>query len=97
MALLDDVKKALRISNAEYNTEVQDLIDAAKLDLEITGLYKPLILDSDALIKRAITLYCKAHFGYNNPDADRLQEAYSSLKTHLVLSGDYNGANDVVE
>lgn len=97
MALLDDVKKALRISNAEYNTEVQDLIDAAKLDLEITGLHKPLILDTDALIKRAITLYCKAHFGYNNPDADRLVQAYNSLKTHLSLSGDYNGANDVVE
>ena len=97
MALLDDVKKALRISNAEYNTEVQDLIDAAKLDLEITGIYKPLIIDTDALIKRAITLYCKAHFGYNNPDADRLLQVYNSLKTHLSLSGDYNGANDVVE
>lgn len=96
MALLDDVKKALRISNAEYNTEVQDLIDAAKLDLEITGLYKPLIIDTDALIKRAVTLYCKAHFGYNNPDADRLVQAYNSLKMHLSLSGDYNGANNVV-
>lgn len=97
MALLDDVKKALRISNAEYNTEVQDLIDASKLDLEITGVLDTKIIDTDALVKRAIILYCKAHFGYNNPDADRLVQAYQSLKTHLVLSGDYNGANDVVE
>lgn len=97
MALLDDLKKALRISNAEYNTEVQDLINSAKLDLEITGIVAAKILDTDALIKRAITLYCKTHFGYNNPDADRLSQAYDSLKTHLVLSGDYNGANDAVE
>lgn len=90
MALLDDVKKALRISNAEYNTEVQDLIDAAKLDLTITGIPSANVIDTDALIKRAITLYCKAHFGYNNPDADRLLQAYDSLKIHLVLSGDYN-------
>lgn len=97
MALLDDVKKALRISNAEYNTEVQDLIDSAKLDLKITGILDEKILDTDALIKRAISLYCKANFGYNNPDADRLSQSYDSLKIHLVLSGDYNGANDVVE
>ena len=97
MALLDDVKKALRASDAEYNTEVQDLIDTAKLDLEITGVLAIKILDTDALIKRAITVYCKANFGYNNPDADRLTQSYSSLKSHLVLSGDYNGANDVVE
>ena len=90
MALLDDVKKALRISNAEYNTEVQDLIDASKLDLKITGIVETKIIDTDSLIKRAITLYCKAHFGYNNPDADRLLQAYDSLKIHLVLSGDYN-------
>ena len=97
MALLDDVKKALRISDAEYNTEVQDLIDSARLDLKITGILEEKILDTDALIKRAITVYCKANFGYNNPDADKLTQSYLSLKSHLVLSGDYNGANDVVE
>lgn len=96
MALLDDVKQALRISNVAYNTEITDLIESAKKDLQITGIPIEVILDTDPLIKRAITLYCKANYGYNNPDADRLLKAFDSLKTHLCLSGDY-GASDVVE
>jgi len=33
--------------------------------------------------------YVKAHFGYNNPDSDRLKEAYDSLKRHLALTESY--------
>lgn len=97
MALLDDIKKEIRITKDDYNGQVQDLINTAKLDLKIKGVYDSLIIDSDPLIKQAIILYCKAHFGYNNPDAERLLKAYESLRLSLLLSGDYNGANDVVE
>jgi len=40
MALLDDVKLALRISpgTTAYDGEVQDLIDAAKADLRLSGV-----------------------------------------------------------
>ena len=44
----------------------------------------------DALIKRAIIFYCKANFGYDNPDAQRFYDSYRMLETHLALSGDYN-------
>lgn len=90
MAILDDVKLSLRVSNAAYNTEVTDLIAAAKLDLEITGIDSAKITDTDSLIKRAIILYCKANFGYDNKDADRLMESYVMLKTHLSVSTDYH-------
>lgn len=96
MALLDDVKKVLKITNVENNTEVQDLINTAKLDLKIKGVYDSLIIDSDPLIKQAIILYCKASFGFNNPEAERFMKAYESLRLSLLLSGDYNGANNVV-
>ena len=43
----------------------------------------------DPLIKRAITIYVKAHFGWNNPDAERLQQSYNMLKCHLALSQEY--------
>jgi hypothetical protein len=45
------------------------------------------------LIKRAITVYAKAHFGYNNPDSEKFVASYNGLKIHLALSGDF----DVVE
>lgn len=96
MALLDDVKQALRISNVGYDAEVTDLIESAKKDLEISGIPTTVILDTDPQIKQAIKIYCKAHFGYNNPDAPRFLMAYQSLKISLCLSGDY-GAPDVVE
>ena len=49
--MLDDVKLALRISNQAYDVEIADLIDAAKLDLQISGVNK--IDETDPLIKRA--------------------------------------------
>jgi uncharacterized phage protein (predicted DNA packaging) len=89
MALLDDVKKALRVSNVDHNTEIEDLIAAAKHDLKITGLEAEVVDETDPLIKRAIITYCKAYFGYDNPDMERLVRAYESLKSHLTLSNDY--------
>ncbi|HOB44390.1 MAG TPA: DNA-packaging protein [Bacillota bacterium] len=90
MALLDDVKVALRISdtNTAFDGEVSDLISAAQRDLLVAGI--KVTDETDALIKRAIVTYAKAHFGYDNPDADRLLKAYEMLKMHLMLSTEYN-------
>jgi len=89
--MLEDVKLSLRLSGNAFDIEVQDLIEAARLDLIQSGVSPAKAEDeSDALIKRAIIIYCKAHFGYDNPDADRLAHAYLMLKQHLSLAGDYN-------
>ena len=85
--MLEKIKKSLRITTDELNEEIEDLIEAAKLDLSISGVEK--IEDDDKLIIRAVTLYCKAQFGYDNPEADRFQQTYDSLKTHLSMSSDY--------
>ena len=91
MALIDDVKTYLRIStaNTAYNTEITDLIAAAIADLKLSGVTAEKAVDTDTLIKRAIVTYVKANFGWNNPDAERLQQSYDMLKQHLTLSADY--------
>lgn len=91
MALLGDVKKALRISTSttDFDDEVQDLIDAAKADMGLSGVVSEKVIDTDPLIKRAVVTYCKANFGYDNPDSDRLARSYDMLKTHLSLSVNY--------
>mgnify|MGYP001367902315 CR=1 FL=1 len=94
MALLDDVKLALRISNTAFDAEITDLIAAAKADLRISGVDPLKILDTDPLIKRAVITYAKANFGFDNPDADRLRQAYDMLKAHLTLSTEYTPASD---
>ena len=59
--MLEDVKDALRVSGDDLDDEIDGLIDAAKLDLLIAGVR---VDDTDPLIKRAVIIYCKAHFGY---------------------------------
>lgn len=94
--LLNDVKLALRISNTAYDTEIQDLIDQAKADLKLCGVYEAKIVDTDVLIKRAIVTYSKANFGLNNSDSEKLQASYEAIRNHLSMSIEYNGGDIVV-
>jgi uncharacterized phage protein (predicted DNA packaging) len=90
--MLEDVKDALRVSGDDLDTEILDLIESAKADLILSGVNKDKVVDTDPLIKRAITVYCKAHFGYDDPKlSERFQESYTSLKHHLTLSTEYTG------
>ncbi|WP_434794421.1 hypothetical protein TPDSL_14000 [Terrisporobacter petrolearius] len=88
--MLKSVKLALRISESNniFDSEISDLMEAAKMDLSISGVNN--INESDPLIKRAITIYCKANFGLDNKDSEKYQNSYDMLKQHLSLSGDYN-------
>lgn len=87
MSIINNVKTALRISNTAFDSEIADLIEAAKSDLMLSGVNST--DETDPLIKRAITIYVKAHFGWNNPDAEKLQQSYDLLKSHLSLSREY--------
>jgi len=86
--MLDNVKAAIRISGNDSDVEILDLINAAKLDLQLSGVHIDKINDTDPLIKRAVILYCKASFGYDDMSV-RFQESYISLKQHLTLSQEY--------
>lgn len=82
------VKGALRVTTDAPGilSEINNLIEAAKLDLQLAGIK---YIEDDPLIKRAIIFYCKGHFGFDNPEADRFLKSYEMLKQHLSLSGDY--------
>ncbi|WHP43832.1 head-tail connector protein [Lysinibacillus boronitolerans] len=89
--MLNKIKQSLRITHNSLDNEIQDLIDAARADLRISGVVK--LDETDSLIIRAITVYSKANFGLDNADSEKYQQSYDSLKTHLALSGEYNGSN----
>lgn len=91
--MLDKVKLALRISGSAFDDEVTDLINAAIADLRLVGIIVPENAGSpeetgDPLISRAIVLYAKAEFGFND-DAEKYRKAYDHLKCALSLAGDY--------
>jgi hypothetical protein len=91
--MLTHIKTLLRITSADFNDEIQDLIDQAKADLVLSGVRAETIDESDILIKRAIGLYCKTHFGYEQKDYERLLMSYHSLKAHLTTSVEYGPDN----
>lgn len=94
--MLEDIKNSLRVSGNDLDTEIQDLIDSAKADLILSGVHKDKAKETDPLIKRAITVYCKANFGYEDPKlSERFQESYISLKHHLTLSAEYTVGDEM--
>lgn len=84
--MLEKVKMALRITTDAYNDELNDLIDAAKLDLGIAGVVLPETID--AICTRAIITYCKLHFGQPD-DYDRLKASYDEQKAQLSMATGY--------
>lgn len=94
--LTEKMRAALRISStsAKITEEIEDCIAACKADLKNDGVKR--IDETDALIIRAITLYCKAEFGYQN-NAEKFRKSYDTLKMRLSMSQEYNTAPDMSE
>ena len=82
--MLDKVKTALRILTTELDEELQDMINACKLDLELTGIVN--IDEADPLIIRAAILYAKANFGFS-ADVNKFQSAYDVPEMLLAALG----------
>lgn len=86
------LKPILRVTTTDEGiaNEIAGLIAAAQMDLISSNVDEDKVNDtSDALIWRAICLYAKANFGFDNPDADRLMQNYDSLRIKLSLDKAY--------
>lgn len=85
--MLEKVKLALRITTDAFDTELTDLIEAAKLDLGIAGVVLA-EAEADAVVTRAIITYCKMSFGLPE-DYDRLKRSYDEQKAQLSNATGY--------
>ncbi|MBQ0112518.1 MAG: head-tail connector protein [Bacteroidales bacterium] len=86
--MLEKVKLSLKITTNDFDDEIIDLIEASKLDLGISGVESTSIVDTDALIIRAITTYCKMNWG-SPSDYDRLKASYDEQKAQLSMNSNY--------
>lgn len=96
MALMDDLKTYLRIdaSDTTFDVEIQDLINSVQAELIDLGVNPTLVgFATDPLIKRAITTYCKANFGYDTDNAEAFASSYEKIKIYLMNSGTYQGVS----
>jgi len=86
MDILSAVKMALRISTNAFDMQLQDLVEAAKLDLGIAGVVLPPTMD--AIVRTAIITYVRLHFGQPD-DYDRLKRSYDEQKAQLSTATGY--------
>lgn len=87
--LVDKIRISLRISNTgeAIVNEISDSIEACKLDLKSSGIKR--IDENDALIIRAIKLYCRSDFNFNGK-GEQYYQSYELQKMSLCLDSDYN-------
>ena len=91
--LLQKVKLALRLTVTDYDTDINGLIDAAKLDLGIAGVSLPASLD--AICERAVITYCKIHFSaLTDGEFSRLKASYDEQKAQLATATGYTNWGD---
>ena len=84
--LLAPVKLALRITTDAFDSEISDLIEAAKLDMGVAGVQLPSELNT--LVGQAVITYCKMNFG--DPDNyGRWKQSYDEQKAQLVTCTGY--------
>lgn len=87
--MLENVKLALRIKTNAYDTELNNLIDAALQDLGVAGvLSETLTTGADAIVSQAVITYCKMNFGLPE-DYDRLKRSYDEQKAQLTTCTGY--------
>ena len=98
MTLFEKVKLALRLRSAAFDAEITGLIAAAIEDLRMFGVSVPdyvitpseIVTETSTIpppvdkprVERAIILYCKWQFGYNN-NVEGFMRAYESHKLSL--------------
>lgn len=73
MAILDNVKTALRISHDKLDAEITRLVETAKADMIRVGVPAGVVTSSGALVNQAIITYCLA----NMTEEEKLIEGYT--------------------
>lgn len=91
--MLEACKLALGITASAYDAEIQDLIDAALLDLKIAGVKSDLTYDK--LILQAVKTYVRAHFR-SPADYERLKASYDEQKAQLMVARNYTNYREVL-
>lgn len=93
--MLQKLKNALQITTNDFNDELNDLISAAVLDLNLAGADNSTTVSettTNKLVVRAIISYCAYHFEQVHGELGRAQAlkiAYDEQKAMLGMATGY--------
>lgn len=92
--MLEKVKLALRQHTDAFDSEIVDLIAAAKSELILVGILPEKVNKKppDPLVSRYIVTYCCANFG-TTEDYDRLKASYDEQKAQMMSASGYTKWN----
>lgn len=95
MTLYEEVKSALRIKTNDegIKSEIDTLIEASRADLTSSGIEDD---ETNKLYRLAIVTFCKANFGFDNPDFDRFNKSYELVKHKLMNVTEYRSSGDSI-
>ncbi len=87
--MLEDLKKIQGINHNDFDSQITEWINAAKLDLKSIGIVDTLIDTPDDLVKTAIKTYVLSLLDVAN--AELYSNSYALQKDVLRHVGEYNG------
>ncbi len=85
MISVEQVRKAMRISHTSLDCDVANNIEAARLDMRRVGID---IDKDDALMDKAVELYCKAQFDYLGK-GEQFQQNYEKMRDAMSMAEEY--------
>ena len=90
MTMLSDVKKALRVTTTDLDSDITILINAAVADLKLVGVDGTTVIaeSADPLVQRAIITFCRANFGQPD-DYEKMKASYDEQKAQLSMATGY--------
>ena len=83
MVNTEEIRKSMRITHTQLDSEIERNINTALRDMRRVGIDST---REDALIEKACELYVKSQFDYQGK-GDRYQKNYESLRDTISLSG----------
>ena len=92
--MLDRVKLALLITDDDFDMELENLINSALIDLNITDIDpdKTVLTTTDAAIIQAVCTYCGYQFELMHGSLDRsnaFKKSYDEQKAQLSMATGY--------
>ena len=86
MLTVEDMRVHLRVTGDSMDTEIKFLMDGALADMERVGIDVYAAEYAENLMNIAVVSYCKANFGFDNPDAPLYEMRYRQTVCDLLNS-----------
>lgn len=85
MISVEQIRKKMRISHDNMDEEIAGNMKAARLDMSRVGVN---VKKNNALIDKAVELYCKAQFDYLGK-GEQFQKNYERIRDAMSMTEEY--------